>query len=94
MKQKNNEIELVETINRILKALDSNFKANGKKEKRISYDDILVLFKDLNDLFEQYSVFDTYNAADLCISKTIPMLNFICKIDNNKIHLIEYEKLL
>ena len=94
MKQKNNELELVRTINRILNALDTNFKANSKKTKRISYNDLLLLFKDLNDLFEQYSVLNAYEAADLCISKTIPMLNFICKIDNNKLHLVEYEKLL
>lgn len=94
MKQKNNEVELIKTINRILKALDNNFKASSKKQKRISYDDILILFKDLNDLLEEYSSLNPYKAADLCISKLIPMLNFICKVDKNKIHLIEYEKLL
>ena len=89
MKQENNKIDIVKTIKRILNALDNNFKSQETKSKRISYDNILILFKDLNDLMEQYSLLETYKAADMCISRVIPMLNFICKIDNNKKHLFE-----
>lgn len=94
MKQENSAVELKKTINRILSVLDSNFKLKSAKAKRISYENILLLLTDLIDLLEQYSTIETYDAADICIAKTIPMLNFVCKVDKNKNDLIKYEKLL
>lgn len=94
MKQENKKSELVTTIHRILRVLDTNFKSNVKPKEKLSYNNILTLFKDLNDLLEQYSLLETYECADICIAKVIPMLNFICKVDKSRTHLLQYEKLL
>ena len=86
-----NEKDIKETIERILTILEQNFKYSfGKK---ISYEEIFEMMKDLYALFTNYES-NVKECGNLVIKRYIPLLDLLIKIDNNTNHLQEYEKQL
>lgn len=86
-----NNNNLLFTINRIIKVLNNNFKS---KIKTLKYEDILMLFTDLNKMLDQYASINHEKCSEIAIKKYIPLLKLICSIDKNQKSLIEYEKML
>lgn len=85
------EKDIKETIEKILTILEQNFKYSfGKK---ISYEEIFEMMKDLYALFTNYES-NIKDCGNIVIKRYIPLLDLLIKIDNNTNHLQEYEKQL
>lgn len=84
--------DILNMILKIFEALEHNFKPTTKK--KISFSDIYTIMNDLAMLFENYSNFESIKCSQLAIKRYIPLLNLMCKIDNNVERRIEYEKQL
>lgn len=83
------EKEIKEAIENILTILEQNFKYNyGKK---ISFEEIFEMMKDLYALFSNFES-NIKECGELVVKRYIPLLDLLVKIDNNTIHLQEYEK--
>ena len=79
--------ELLNTINQILTILENNYRYNyGKK---ISYDEVFAMIKDLYVLFQNYE-HNKKECALLIIKRYIPLLDLLIKIDNNEEHITNY----
>jgi len=84
-----NSKEIHKLIVETLTILENNFKYNfGKK---ISYDEIFDMMKDLYLLFCNFER-ETKLCGDLSVKRYIPLLDLLVKIDTNPNHLVEYEK--
>lgn len=83
--------EIRKAIDSILSILENNFK--NKTSKPISYEEIFEMCKDLDVLFKNYEE-NVKECGLLVISKYIPILDLLVKIDNNTNHLQEFDKML
>lgn len=81
--------EIYNAIDQFLSILESNFKY--KFGKKIPYDEIFQIMKDLYDLFCAFEK-NTKQCGELVIKRYIPLLDLLVKIDTNPNHLVEYEK--
>lgn len=86
-----NKEEIREAIINLLTILEKNFSV--KKWKRISYDEIYEMCKDLYVLFNNYEE-NIKECGLLVIKKYIPILDLLIKVDENQKHLIDYDKML
>lgn len=85
----NDQYKIKNAIIDILDILENNFKYSyGKK---ISFEEIFEMMKDLYALFNKFQV-NRQECGQLVIKKYIPLLDLLIEIDNNKNHLIEYDK--
>lgn len=83
--------ELASTINQILTVLENNYRYNyGKK---ISYDEVFAMVKDLYVLFQNYE-HNTKECGLIIIKRYIPLLDLLIKIDTKEEHIVEYVKYL
>ncbi len=81
--------QIYEAIDQTLTILRNNFKYSfGKK---ISYDEIFEMMKDLYALFCNFES-NTKICGELATARYIPLLDLLIKIDTNPNHLVEYEK--
>ena len=84
---KNNEI--YNAIDKTLTILENNYRYQyGKK---ISYDEIYEMMKDLYILFTNFEE-NRKECGEIAIKRYIPLLDLLITIDNNPSHLIEYNK--
>lgn len=86
-----NSKEIYKTIDEILTILENNFKY--KFGKKIGYEDIYEMIKDLYVLFQNFEN-KTKECGQTIIKRYIPLLDLMIKIDTNTSHLEEYEKML
>ena len=83
------QLQIKKAIIDILTILTNNFRYSyGKK---ISFEDIFEMMKDLYSLFCNFEG-NVKECGELVIKKYIPLLDLLIQIDNNFIHLQEYEK--
>ena len=84
-----NDNQIYNAIDKTLTILENNFRyAFGKK---IPYDEIFEMMKDLYALFCNYER-NTQKCGELVVKRYIPLLDLLIKIDSNPNHLVEYEK--
>lgn len=90
----NNKKELNQiktTIEQTMTILENNFRYNfGKK---ISFDEIFEMFKDLKVLFNNFQS-ETKECGKLVVKRYIPLLDLLIKIDTNPNHATEYAEQL
>ena len=83
------QLEIKNAIIEILDILTNNFRYSyGKK---ISFEDIFEMMKDLYSLFCNFEK-NTKECGELVIKKYIPLLDLLVQIDTNPTHIQEYEK--
>lgn len=68
------------TINKIINAINNNFKAYKKK---LTYSQIFELIQNLDSLFDCLYTIDFKEAGEYIRKKYIPLLNLMLKIDQN-----------
>lgn len=87
-KQMNNEAsEVLNTINMLFDEIEPTFLAGAKK---IEYGTLYSLVKDIHDLMENLDALDTKSCSKVAITRYIPLLNLLIKIDNNQDRLADY----
>ena len=83
--------EIYKAIDQTLNILEHNFKYSyGKK---ISYEEIFEMIKDLYVLFTNFEE-NKEKCGEWVIKRYIPLLDLLISIDNNSVHLLEYNKQL
>lgn len=83
--------DILNAINQTLTILENNFRYQfGKK---ITYEEIYEMMKDLYVLFANYEE-NTKECGEMAIKRYIPLLDLLITLDNNSIHLLEYNKQL
>lgn len=81
--------EIYNAIDKTLTILENNFRYQyGKK---ISYEEIFEMMKDLYILFNNYEE-NIQECGNLAIKRYIPLLDLLITLDNNNTHLLEYNK--
>lgn len=81
--------EIYNAIDKTLTILENNFRYQyGKK---ISYEEIFEMMKDLYILFNNYEE-NVQECGNLAIKRYIPLLDLLITLDNNNTHLLEYNK--
>ena len=81
--------EIYKAIDQTLNILEHNFKYSyGKK---ISYEEIFEMMKDLYVLFTNYEE-NVKQCGECAVKRYIPLLDLLVSIDNNSSHLLEYNK--
>ena len=93
MNNKYDKKQVLELINKSLKALDDNF-ANQKYRRMFTYDEIYTIFAELNKLFAIYYNLALFDCCKLVINKYIPLLNLIVKLDTHIDRKVKYSELL
>ena len=83
--------EIKKKIEQILIILENNFRMTNTK--KISYEDIFEMCKDLDVLFKNYEE-NIKECGLYVIKRYIPILDLIIKIDNNVQHLMGYDEML
>lgn len=81
--------EIYNAIDQLLGILENNFRY--KFGKKIPYDEIFEIMKDLYNLFCAYEK-NTKECGVLVVKRYIPLLDLLIKIDTNPNHLVDYEK--
>lgn len=81
--------EIYNAIDQLLGILENNFRY--KFGKKIPYDEIFEIMKDLHDLFCAYEK-NFKECGTIVVKRYIPLLDLLIKIDTNPNHLVEYEK--
>lgn len=90
-KKKIEDIQIYNTIEKILTILETNFRYSyGKK---IPYPEIFDMVQDLHNLFNSYE-HHKEECGDLVIKRYIPLLDLLITIDKDYNHLVEYEQFL
>ena len=85
------ELKVKKTIIEILDILTNNFKYSfGKK---ISFEDIFEMMKDLYSLFQNFEE-NVQECGELVIKRYIPLLDLLVQVDTNPNHYQEYAKQL
>ena len=74
--------QLIEYINKYLTILHNNFIQ--KTHKKIPYSEIMAMVDDLSKLFTSYYAKEPIECSKLVVSKYIPLLNLLLKIDKRE----------
>lgn len=83
--------EIYNAIDQTLTILENNFRYQyGKK---ISYEEIFEMMKDLYILFTNYEQ-NKKECGEMAVKRYIPLLDLLITLDNNSTHLLEYNKQL
>lgn len=77
-----NEKDIKQTIDKILTALEGNFKSNYSKDK-IPYTTVAEFIKDLSDLYDIYSSMNSKECGRSIITRYIKLIDFVITLDNN-----------
>ena len=88
MKKENNEY--YKAIIELLTILENNYRY--KYGKKIPYEDVFEMVKDLTNLFNSYD--NRKVVGELVIKRFIPILDLLLVIDTNDNHKLEYENML
>lgn len=86
----NNAEEILKTTNLLFDEIESSFKIGAKK---IEFNTLFSLMQDLYDLMENLDLLDTKSCSKLSITRYIPLLNLLIKLDTkygNEERLIVY----
>lgn len=89
-KTKDKYVNTYETINRILTAVENDFKGS----RRLKVEQIGTLLDDLNDLMIVYSDIDTEMCLQTAKKRYVPLLNLMMRIDKNDTRRVRYLKYL
>lgn len=71
--------EILDTTNLLFDEIESSFKVGAKK---IEFKTLFSLMQDLYDLMQSLDLLDTKNCSKLAISRYIPLLNLLIKLDS------------
>lgn len=93
MNNKYDKKQVVELINKSLKALDDNF-TNQRYKKTLTYEEVYFIFEELNKLFGIYYGLNLYECCKLAINRYIPLLNLIVKLDTHIDRKVKYSNFL
>lgn len=88
MKKENNEY--YKAIIELLTIIENNYRY--KYGKKIPYEDVFEMVKDLTNLFNSYD--NRKVVGELVIKRFIPILDLLLVIDTNDNHKLEYENML
>ena len=83
--------EIYNAIDKTLTILENNFRY--QYGKRITYEEIYEMMKDLYVLFANYED-NIKQCGELAVKRYIPLLDLLITLDNNTTHLLEYNKQL
>ena len=83
------EKDIRNTIDEIIKLIDSNFKG-GYVGDKLKMTDIFELMADLKELFEVYSDLNVKECGKLVIIKYIKLLNLMITLERSEERLVEY----
>ena len=87
----NSSKELIQTIELLLKEIENSYRAGNKK---IRFDTLFSLMQDLAALMENLDLVDYKNCSKIAISRYIPLLNLLIKIDTDTERLTSYHDFL
>lgn len=88
---KNNAEEVKSTIELLIEEIESSFKRGAK---RIKYDTLFSLMQDLAALMENLDLLDTKNCSKIAVTRYIPLLNALIKLDDATSRLTSYHDYL
>lgn len=88
---KNNAEEVKSTIELLIGEIESSFKRGAK---RIKYDTLFSLMQDLAALMENLDLLDTKNCSKIAVTRYIPLLNALIKLDDATSRLTSYHDYL
>lgn len=87
----NSAAELIQTIDLLLTEIERSYQYNRKK---IRYDTLYSLMKDLAALMENLDLIDRKNCSKIAVSRYIPLLNLLIRLDYNQERLADYHDFL
>lgn len=87
----NSARELIETIDMLLTEIDKSYNA---RSKRIKFETLFSLIKDLAALMENLDLIDSKNCSKIAVTRYIPLLNLLIRIDSNQDRLATYHDYL
>ena len=79
-------------INDYLTIFENNLKNSTPKDKRIPNNKLYEMISDLNMMFEEYYEQNQSKASNMSITRYIPLLNLMLKVDKENAQ--DYEKFL
>lgn len=82
------EKELLEYIAKYITVLKTNF--TSKNRKKLTYNDIFDIMKDLYALFNEYYRLNPMKCSVISIKEYIPLIDVLIKLDNNNQHYATY----
>lgn len=87
----NNAKELIQTIDLLLSEIEESYKCN---KKMIKFETLFSLMQDLASLMENLDLVSYKNCSKIAISRYIPLLNLLIKIDRDEERLAAYHDFL
>jgi hypothetical protein len=82
------EKELLDYIAKYITVLKTNF--TSKNKKKLTYNDIFDIMKDLYALFNEYYRLNPMKCSIISIKEYIPLIDVLIKLDNNNQHYATY----
>ena len=82
------EKELLDYIAKYITVLKTNF--TSKNKKKLTYNDIFDIMKDLYALFNEYYHLNPMKCSVISIKEYIPLIDVLIKLDNNNQHYATY----
>ncbi len=82
------EKELLDYIAKYITVLKTNF--TSKNKKKLTYNDIFDIMKDLYALFNEYYHLNPMKCSIISIKEYIPLIDVLIKLDNNNQHYATY----
>ena len=82
------EKELLDYIAKYITVLKTNF--TSKNKKKLTYNDIFDIMKDLYALFNEYYRLNPMKCSVISIKEYIPLIDVLIKLDNNNQHYATY----
>lgn len=82
------EKELLDYIAKYITVLKANF--TSKNKKKLTYNDIFDIMKDLYALFNEYYHLNPMKCSVISIKEYIPLIDVLIKLDNNNQHYATY----
>ena len=86
------EEEVLQYINDYLTILHNNF--TGYSKKKIPYNELNSMVKDLSRLFDTYYVKNQVECSKVCVKRYIPLLNLMLKLDRREEIALDYYNML
>ena len=87
----NSAKELIQTIDLLLTEIEKSYEYN---KKNIKFETLYSLMKDLAALMSNLDLVDRKNCSKIAITRYIPLLNLLIRIDKDEERLIDYHDFL
>lgn len=86
------DVSVKAVIDKTIQTVNDNFDKKSRIYRKLSYDNLIELSKNLTLLFNEYINIDEFDCGKIVRTKYIPFLNLMLKIDNNNDNKMEYYK--